>query len=170
MCAEALPSHTRSPEPRGTAQSLVDDARTVTLPPAANGRVATPPLATNSRTMTPPRGDEAGAGGALGDIGKSASPRVIDVGPISARPGGVDEDLVKDQAHIDQAPRGPGKSGAQVPNSFATSQRLSRREIDWNYNPWQEDIFDDNEDIWAVRNTIATLNVVLTLSSLRCSF
>jgi hypothetical protein len=38
--------------------------------------------------------------------------RIIDVDPISTRPGGVDDDLVKDQAQIDQALGGPGMSGA----------------------------------------------------------
>jgi hypothetical protein len=66
--AQASPSRTRSPEPRGAAQLLVDDARTTTPPPAADERVATPPLVTNSRTTTPPRGDELGAGGTLGDV------------------------------------------------------------------------------------------------------
>jgi hypothetical protein len=96
--AQASPSRTRSPEPMGTAQSLVDDARTATPPPATDERVATPPLAVDSRTVTPSRGDEAGAGGTLGDVGTSASPRVIDVDPISARPGGMEEDLVRDHA------------------------------------------------------------------------
>jgi hypothetical protein len=43
---------------------------------------------------------------------------------------------------------------------------LPRREIDWNDTPWQEDIFDDNEDMRAVQNAIVTLNVVLTVSFL----
>jgi hypothetical protein len=41
--AQALPSRTRSPDPRGATQSLVDNARTVTPPPAADERVVTPP-------------------------------------------------------------------------------------------------------------------------------
>jgi hypothetical protein len=110
--AQASPSRTRSPEPRGAAQSLVDDARTATPPPTANGRVATLLPATDSRTATPLRGNEAEARGTLGDVRTSASPRVIDVDPIRARPGGMEEDLVRDQAQIDQVPRGPGASGA----------------------------------------------------------
>jgi hypothetical protein len=168
--AQASPSRTRSLDHRGTAQSLVDNARTATPPPAADERVATLPPATDSRTMTPPRGDEAGGGGALADVGMSASPWIIDVDPISARPGGVNEDLVRDQAQIDQAPQGPGTSSAQVPDSSLSSPRLPRREIDWKDTPWQEDIFDDNEDMRAVRNAIMTLNITLTVSSLRCSF
>jgi hypothetical protein len=123
--------HTRSPDPRGAAQSLVDDARTTTPPPAADERLATLPLATDSRMATLLCGDEAGAGGALGDVGTSASPLIIDVDPISARPGGVDEDLVRVQA-----PQGPGTSCAQVPDSSLSSPRLPRREIDWNDTPW----------------------------------
>jgi hypothetical protein len=68
----------------------------------------------------------------------------IDVDPITARPAGADDDLVKDQAQIDQALGGPGTSGAQVPNSSIISQRLPRGEIDWNNAPWQDDIFNDN--------------------------
>jgi hypothetical protein len=109
--AQASSSRTRSPDPRDAAQSLVDDARTATLPPVADERVATLPPATDSRTVTPPRGDEAGAEGNLGDVRMSASSRVIDVDPMSTRSGGMDEDLVKDQAHIDQAPRGLGSLG-----------------------------------------------------------
>jgi hypothetical protein len=41
---------------------------------------------------------------------------------------------------------------------------LPRREIDWNDTPWQEDIFDDNEDMRAVRNAIVTLNIALMVS------
>jgi hypothetical protein len=32
----------------------------------------------------------------------SASPKVIDMDPISARPSGKEEDLIRDQAQIDQ--------------------------------------------------------------------
>jgi hypothetical protein len=53
-----------------------------------------------------------------------SSPRVIDVDSISVRPGGMEEDLAKDQAQIDQAPQGPGTSGAQVPDSSPSSPRL----------------------------------------------
>jgi hypothetical protein len=41
---------------------------------------------------------------------------------------------------------------------------LPRQEIDWNDTPWQEDIFDDNEDMQAVQNAIVTINVALTVS------
>jgi hypothetical protein len=110
--------------------SLVDDAGTATPPPAAVERRTTPPPAANSRMGSPLRTSDAGAGGVVGDVGMPASPRIIDVDPISARPAGDDDDLVKDQAQIGQAPGGPGTSGVQVPNSSPTSPRLPRREID----------------------------------------
>jgi hypothetical protein len=107
-----LPARGR-PTPKVVAQSLVDNARTATPPlPAVDERGATPPTGTDSRTVTPACPDDMGAGGALRDVGTSDSPRVIDVNPISTRPGGMEEDLVKDQAQIDQAPKGPGTSGA----------------------------------------------------------
>jgi hypothetical protein len=168
--AKASPSRTRSPDPKVVVESLADDAGTATPPPAASERRTTPPLAADSRTVSPPRADDAGAGGVVGDIGTPTSPRIIDVDPISARPGGVDDDLVKDQAQIDQASGGPGTSGAQVPDFSPTSPRLSRREIDWNNTPWQEDIFDDNKDMQALRTSIVTINVALTVSFLRCTF
>jgi hypothetical protein len=37
-------------------------------------------------------------------------------------------------------------------------------EMDWNGTPWQEDIFDDNEDMLVVRSAILTPNEVLTMS------
>jgi hypothetical protein len=82
---------------------------------------------------------------------------------------GVD-DLVKDQPQIDQAPRGPGTSGAQVPDSSSWSLRLPGREIDWNDTPWQDDIFKDNEDMQALRTSIVTINHTLTVSLLTMYF
>jgi hypothetical protein len=97
--------------------------------------------------VSPPRAGDVGAGSAVGDVGTPAFPRVFDVDPISSRPAGADDELVKDQAQIDLAPGGPGTSGAQVPDSSSPSLRFPRREIDWNNTPWQDDIFDDNEDM-----------------------
>jgi hypothetical protein len=97
------------------------------------------------------------------------SPRIIDVNPISARPARAD-DLVKDQPQIDQAPRGPGTSGAQVLESSSSSLRLPRWEIDWNGTPWQDDIFEDIEDMQALRTSFMTINHVLTVSLLTMSF
>jgi hypothetical protein len=87
----------------------------------------------------------------------AASPRIIDVDPISSRPAGAD-DLVKDHHKIDQVPRGLGTSGAQVSESSSSSPRLPQREIDWNDTPWQDDIFEDNEDMQAMRTSIVTIN------------
>jgi hypothetical protein len=41
-----------------------------------------------------------GEGGAVGDVRVPASPKIIDVDPISCKPGGAD-DLVKDQPQIE---------------------------------------------------------------------
>jgi hypothetical protein len=38
----------------------------------------------------------------------------------------------------------------QVPGLSLTGPTLRRWEIDWNGTPWQEDIFDDNEDMRVV--------------------
>jgi hypothetical protein len=119
---------------------------------------------------TPPLAADAGAQGAVGYVRTSASPRVIDVDPISVMAGWVEEDLVKDQAQIDQVPKGPGTYGAHVPDSSSSSPRLPRREIDWSDTPWQEDIFDDNEDMQVVRRSIVTINVELTVSLLLVLF
>jgi hypothetical protein len=114
---------------------------------------------------SPPRVVEAGEGTSVGDVGVTTSPRIIDVDPISVRPAGA-EDLVKDQPQIDQVPRGPGISGAQVPDSSSSSLRLPRRKINWNGTPWQDDIFEDNEDMQALRTSIVTINHVLMVSLL----
>jgi hypothetical protein len=150
--ASASPSRMMSADPKVMGESLVDDARTATLPRAATpprgpaeSRATSPPMA-DTRMASPPRTCEAGEGTIVGDIGATVSPRIIDVDPISARPTEVD-DLVKDQPQIDQAPGGPGTSGAQVPESSSSSPRLPCREINWNGTPWQDDIFEDNEDM-----------------------
>jgi hypothetical protein len=123
----------------------------------------------DSRVASPPRVVEAGEGATVGDVGAAVSPRIIDIDPISARPAGAD-DLVKDQPQIDQAPRGPGTSGAQVPESSSSSPRLPRREINWNDTPWQDDIFEDNEDMQALQTSIVTINHALTVSFLTMYF
>jgi hypothetical protein len=43
---------------------------------------------------------------------------------------------------------------------------LPRREINWNHNPWQDDIFEDNEDMQALRTSIVTINHALSVSLL----
>jgi hypothetical protein len=57
-------------------------------------------------------------------------------------------------------------SGAQVPKSSSSSLRLPRREINWNDTPWQDDIFEDNDDMQALRTSIVTINHPLTVSLL----
>jgi hypothetical protein len=74
-------------------------------------------------------------------------------------PGAPDQDLVGDPTQIEQAPKNLETSGAQVPGSSSSEPTLRCWVIDWNGTPWQEDIFDDNEDMWAVRNAIVTLNI-----------
>jgi hypothetical protein len=69
---------------------VADNARTATLPPAADARMVTPPPAA-----------DAGAQGTIGDIRASTSSPVIDVDPISVMPRGTDEDLVRDRAQIE---------------------------------------------------------------------
>jgi hypothetical protein len=99
-------------------ESLTDDTRKATPPTGATENRATSPPVVGLRVASPPRADDAGAGGAVGDVGTPASPRIIDVNPISSRPGGAEDDLIKDQAWIDQAPRALGTSGAQVHDSL----------------------------------------------------
>jgi hypothetical protein len=105
---------------------LTDDARTATPPPGAGQDKTNLSWVVDSRVASPPRAGDAGLGGAVGDIGTPTSLKIIDVDPISSRPAGADDDLVKDQAQIDQVPRGPGTSGAQVPRSFSMNPRLPR--------------------------------------------
>jgi hypothetical protein len=131
---------------------------------------ASPLPASDARTTASPPGASAGAQGIIGDVRASTSSPIIDIGPISAVPGGVEEDLVRDQTQIDRAPKGSGTSGAQVPVSSSSSPRLPQREIDWNDTPWQEDIFDDNEDMQAMWTSIVTINVALTVSLLLVLF
>jgi hypothetical protein len=118
----------------------------------------------DSRGETPPCAVEAG-GASGGDVGATTSPTIIDVDSISAVPGGA-EDLVRDQPQIDQVPGGPGTSGAQVPRTSSSSPRLPRPEINWNHTPWQDDIFEDNKDMQALRTSLVTINHALTVSML----
>jgi acyl carrier protein phosphodiesterase len=45
--------------------------------------------------------------------------------------------------------------------------RLPRRSINWDHTPWQEDWFEDNEDMQAVRTSIVRINNALMVSVLR---
>jgi hypothetical protein len=107
---------------------LADDAHTATPPRGAVESRATSPLVADARVETPPCVADAGGATSTGDVGETTSPTIIDVDPISARPAGA-EDLVRYQPHIDQAPGGPGTSGAQVPQPSSSSPRLPRRSI-----------------------------------------
>jgi hypothetical protein len=42
------------------------------------------------------------------------------------------------------------------------------RTINWNHTPWQEDWFEDNEDMQALRTSIVTINNTLTVGVSRC--
>jgi hypothetical protein len=150
-------------------EALADDAHTATPPRGAvESRAVSPPVA-DSRVETPLHAVEVGEGVSAGDVRAMTSPRIIDVDPISARPAGV-EDLVRDQPQIYQVPGGPGTSGAKVPQSPSSSPRLSRWKINWNCTPWKDDIFEDNEDMQALRTSIVTINTALMVSCLRCVF
>jgi hypothetical protein len=108
------------------------------------GVVTSPPV-TDTRAGSPPRTAE-GVGTSVGDVGVTTSPTIIDVDTIRTVPGGA-EDVVGDHPQIHLAPRGPETSGAQVPPSSTSSPRLPRQSINWNHTPWQEDWFEDNEDM-----------------------
>jgi hypothetical protein len=123
--------------------------------------VTSTPVA-DTRVNTPPRTTEA-VEASVGDVGATTSPTIIEVDPIRAVPGGA-EDLVRDQLQIDLAPGGPETSGAQVLQSSYSSPRLPRRTINWNHTPWQEDWFEDNEDMQAVWTSIIAINNALTVS------
>jgi hypothetical protein len=45
------------------------------------------------------------------------------------------------------------------------AQGLKRGEINWNDTPWEEDIFDDDEDMKEVHRTILMLNQAFTVSN-----
>jgi hypothetical protein len=143
--AQPSPSRTRSPEPQVMEEALADDARTATPPRRAVENVVTSPPVADVRVGTPPCVAEV-VGTSVGDIGATPSPTIIDADPIRTAPGGG-EDLVRDQPQIDLAPGGSETSGAQVPPSSSSSPRLPRRTISWNHTPWQEDWFEDNEDM-----------------------
>jgi hypothetical protein len=46
---------------------------------------------------------------------------------------------------------------------------LPRREINWNHTPWQEDWFEDNEDMQALWTSIVTINTALMVNCLHCA-
>jgi hypothetical protein len=101
-------------------------------------------------------GIETSAGG----VEATTSPTVVDVDPIRVVPHGA-RDVAEDQPQIDLAPGGPGVSGAQVPPSSTSSLRLPLRSINWDHTPWQDDWFEDNEDMRALQTSIVTINNAL---------
>jgi hypothetical protein len=109
-------------------EALADDARTATPPRGAAKSSTTSPPVADTGVARPLRTVEVGEGTSVGDVGATISPWIIDVDPISARPAGV-ENLIRDQPQIDEAPRGPETSGAQVPESSSSSPRLPRQEM-----------------------------------------
>jgi hypothetical protein len=146
----------RSPQPQVVGEALSEDACTGTPPRGAvQGRATSPPVA-DARVDTPPRAAEA-EGASTGDVGVRTSPMIIDVDSITAVLGGA-ENLVRDQPQIDLALGGPETSGAQVPPSSSSSTRLPWRSINWNHTPWQEDLFEDNEDMQALRTSMITVD------------
>jgi hypothetical protein len=143
--APLSPSRMRSHEPQVVGEALADDARTATPTRGIAEGVTTSPPATDTRAGSPLRTTE-GVETSAGEVGATTSPTVIDVDPIRAVPGGT-EDVDGDQPQIDLAPGGPGVSDTQVPPSSTSSPRLPRQSINWNHTPWQEDWFEDNEDM-----------------------
>jgi hypothetical protein len=119
---------------------------------------------TDTRAGSPLRTAE-GVGASAGEVGATTSPTIIDFDPIRTIPGGT-EDVVGDQPQIGLAPGGPGTFGTQVPPSSTSGPRLPRRSINWNHTHWQEDWFEDNEDMQALRTSIVTINNALTVSCL----
>jgi hypothetical protein len=162
--APSSPSRTRSHEPQA-AGGLVDDARTATPTRGVADRGATtsPPV-TDTRAGSSLHAAEAVETSA-GGIGATTSPTVIDVDPIRVVPDGA-RDVSEDQPQIDLAPGGPEVSGAQVPPSSTSSLRLPRRSINWDHTPWQDDWFEDNEDMRALQTSIVTINNTLIVSCL----
>jgi hypothetical protein len=159
--AQSSPSRTRSPEPQTVVEALADDARTAALPQGVVENVVTLPPVVDARVGTPPRVAVV-VGTSAGDVGATTSPTIIDTDPIKTVPCGG-EDLVGDQPQIDLAPRCPETSSAQVPSSLSSRPRLTLRTINWNHTPWQEDWFEDNEDMQALRTSIVTINNTLTV-------
>jgi hypothetical protein len=126
--------------------------------------VTTSPPMTDTRagsSLHTAEGVEASVGG----VGATTSPKVVDFDPIRAVPNGA-RDVAEDQPQIDLAPGGPKASGAQVPPSSTSSLRLPRRSINLDHTPWQDDWFEDNEDMRALQTSIVTINHALIVSCL----
>jgi hypothetical protein len=162
--APSLPSRTRLSEPQVVGEALVDDAGTATPTwGMAQGATTSSPVADTrvGSSLHTAEGVETSSEG----VTATTSPTVVDVDPIRAVPDGV-RDVAEDQPQIDLAPGGPGVSGAQVPSSSTSSLRLPRRSINWDHTPWQDDWFEDNEDMRALQTSIVTINNALIVSCL----
>jgi hypothetical protein len=122
------------------------------------------PLVTSTQAGSSLHTDE-GVETSVGAVGVMTSPTVVDIDPIRAVPD-ESKDMAEDQPQIDLALRGPEASGAQVPPSSTLSLRLPRRSINWDHTPWQDDWFEDNEDMRALQNSIVTINHALIVSCL----
>jgi hypothetical protein len=101
----------------------------------------------------------------IGGVGATTSPTVVDVDPIRVVPDGA-RDVVEDQPQIDLALRGPEAYGTQVPPSSTSRLRLPRRSINSDHTPWQDDWFEDNEDMQALQTSIITIKHALIVSCL----
>jgi hypothetical protein len=101
----------------------------------------------------------------VGEVRATTSPTVVDVDPIRVVPDEA-KDMAEDQPQIDLAPGGPEAPDAQVPPSSTSSLRLPRRSINWDHTPWQDDWFEDNEDMRALQTSIVTINNALIVSCL----
>jgi hypothetical protein len=146
-------------------EALADDVRTATPPRGTVDGVVTSPPVDDTRVDSPPRAAESVETSAR-DVRVTTFPMIIDVDPIRTVHCGA-EDHVGDQPRIDLALGGPETSGAQVPPSSFSCPWLPRRSINWNHTPWQEDWFEGNEDMQAVRTSIITIDNALTVSVLR---
>jgi hypothetical protein len=145
-------------------EALADDAHTATPTRGMAEVLTTSPPVTDTRAGSSFHTAE-GVDTSAGDVGATTSPAVVDVDPIRAVPGGT-EYVAGDQPQIDLAPGGPEASGAQVPPSSTSSLKLPRRSINWDHTPWQDDWFEDNEDMRTLQTSIVTINHALVVSCL----
>jgi hypothetical protein len=145
-------------------EALADDARTTTPTRGmAEGLMTSPPV-TDTRAGSSLHTTE-GVETSAGEVGATTSPTVVDVDPIRVVPDGA-KDVAEDQPQIDLASEGPKASGAQVPPSSPSRTRLPRRSINWDHTPWQDDWFEDNEDMQALQTSIITINHALIVCCL----
>jgi hypothetical protein len=134
----------------------VDDARTATPTRGPAEEVTTSPPVTDTRvgsSLHTAKGVET----SVGEVGATTSIRVVPDG---------EKDVAEDQPQIDLTPGGPEASGLQVPPSSTSSLRLPCRSINWDHTPWQDNWFEDNEEMRALQTSIVTINNTLIVSCL----